>query len=271
MPSRWTRRPTSGRSADFSWNSIGVSVRRSTMSHAPPSVACRLAAVLPAAPSLLAARSPRPPLRSKACAAPEHRQFDFWIGEWEVSHSDGALPATTASSRSSAAACSRRSWTRRQGWLAAPATMPTTGRGARGTRPGWTTAAWCSGSMAPSPTAGWCSAGETRDTSGAPVLNRITWQETGPGRSGSSGRRPEDGGGTWTRGLRWTYRKRRRRLGRCASGRGTSPFREPPPFPRGRPVSPSFRPPPHRPGWTATSSTEEIGRGGGRRSTWPRS
>ena len=31
------------------------------------------------------AQSPRPP----ACATPEHRQFDFWVGEWDVYRTSG--------------------------------------------------------------------------------------------------------------------------------------------------------------------------------------
>jgi len=27
----------------------------------------------------------------KPCASPEHRQFDFWIGEWEVTRPDGKV------------------------------------------------------------------------------------------------------------------------------------------------------------------------------------
>ena len=34
--------------------------------------------------ALLAAPQTAPP-----CASPEHRQFDFWIGEWEVTRPDG--------------------------------------------------------------------------------------------------------------------------------------------------------------------------------------
>ena len=30
-----------------------------------------------------------PPAAPTPCATPAHRQFDFWIGEWEVSKSDG--------------------------------------------------------------------------------------------------------------------------------------------------------------------------------------
>ena len=36
--------------------------------------------------ALLAAPQTAPP-----CASPEHRQFDFWIGEWEVTRPDGKL------------------------------------------------------------------------------------------------------------------------------------------------------------------------------------
>jgi hypothetical protein len=40
-----------------------------------------LAAALAALPGMAAAQGP-PKL---ACAAPEHRQFDFWVGRWDVS------------------------------------------------------------------------------------------------------------------------------------------------------------------------------------------
>jgi hypothetical protein len=45
---------------------------------------CRLAAVVPAASSLLAAQETAPTPAPKACAAAEHRQFDFWIGDWDA-------------------------------------------------------------------------------------------------------------------------------------------------------------------------------------------
>jgi hypothetical protein len=31
---------------------------------------------------------PAPPAKPPACAAPEYRQFDFWLGEWEVTRPD---------------------------------------------------------------------------------------------------------------------------------------------------------------------------------------
>jgi hypothetical protein len=51
---------------------------------------CRITAVVPSAPALLAAQGAAPTVAPKACAAPEHRQFDFWIGEWEVTTPNGA-------------------------------------------------------------------------------------------------------------------------------------------------------------------------------------
>lgn len=40
-----------------------------------------------------AAPAPKPP----DCSAPEHRQFDFWVGEWEVSPNPATTPANAPS------------------------------------------------------------------------------------------------------------------------------------------------------------------------------
>jgi hypothetical protein len=36
---------------------------------------------------------------AQVCAAEEHRQFDFWIGDWEVTDSTGAVAGTNVVSR----------------------------------------------------------------------------------------------------------------------------------------------------------------------------
>ena len=36
------------------------------------------------------------PAAAPPCAAPEYRQFDFWIGEWDVRTPDGALAGTNS-------------------------------------------------------------------------------------------------------------------------------------------------------------------------------
>lgn len=47
------------------------------------------------AAALLAAAGPV----SAACEAPEHRQFDFWVGEWNVHRPDGQLVGTNSIQR----------------------------------------------------------------------------------------------------------------------------------------------------------------------------
>jgi hypothetical protein len=50
--------------------------------------------VLPAA-AQSPAPSPAPKPAPQPCGAPEHRQFDFWLGEWEVHTPDGKLVGTS--------------------------------------------------------------------------------------------------------------------------------------------------------------------------------
>ncbi len=45
------------------------------------------------ATSLAAAQSPAPPPRP--CTGPEYRQFDFWVGDWTVTVTDGRAAGTS--------------------------------------------------------------------------------------------------------------------------------------------------------------------------------
>ncbi len=48
-----------------------------------------------AAPRATTARPPDGPLQEAPCNGPEHRQFDFWLGDWEVrAVADGRLAGT---------------------------------------------------------------------------------------------------------------------------------------------------------------------------------
>src|SRR5688572_18661571 len=38
-------------------------------------------------------QSPTPPPKPFDCSAPEHRQFDFWLGEWDVVPNPETRPA----------------------------------------------------------------------------------------------------------------------------------------------------------------------------------
>ncbi len=44
--------------------------------------------------TVLLASSARPAPPPAPCSSPEHRQFDFWIGEWRVSKPDGSFAGT---------------------------------------------------------------------------------------------------------------------------------------------------------------------------------
>lgn len=46
-------------------------------------------------PALLAQQDESQPTSAAPCSAPEHRQFDFWIGEWDVS-ADGQAAGTNS-------------------------------------------------------------------------------------------------------------------------------------------------------------------------------
>jgi hypothetical protein len=168
---------------------------------------CGLATVAPAA-SLLPAQETAPTAAQKACTAPEHRQFDFWIGEWEVTTPNGA-PAGRNRIESILDGCAlSESWTGAKGGSGNSynAYDRQTGRWHQT----WVDngglvllldGVFADGKMILS--------GETRDSSGARVLNRITWQETESGAVRQLWETSSDGGRTWSVAFDGRYRKRR--------------------------------------------------------------
>jgi hypothetical protein len=167
---------------------------------------CRLAAVVPAAPFLLAAQETAPSAAPKACAAPEHRQFDFWIGEWEVTTPNGA-PAGRNRIESILDGCAlRESWTGAKG--GSGNSYNAYDRQSGRWHQTWVDngglvlrldGALVEGKMVLS--------GESRDSSGARVLNRITWQQTAPGAVRQLWETSRDGGRTWSVAFDGRYRK----------------------------------------------------------------
>jgi hypothetical protein len=168
---------------------------------------CGLAAVITAAPSLPAAQVTAPTVAPKACIAPEHRQFDFWIGEWEVTTPDGA-PAGRNRIESILDGCALgESWTGAKGGSGHSYNAYDRQHGRW--HQTWVDngglvlrldGTFAGGKMVLS--------GETRDSSGARVLNRITWQETAPGAVRQLWETSRDGGGTWSVAFDGRYRKR---------------------------------------------------------------
>lgn len=170
-------------------------------------LACGLAAAFPAPPSFLAAQENSPTVAPKACAAPEHRQFDFWIGEWEVTTPTGA-PAGRNRIEPILDGCAlRESWTGAKG--GSGNSYNAYDRQSGRWHQTWVDngglvlrldGSFAEGKMVLS--------GESRDSSGARVLNRITWQETAPGAVRQLWETSRDGGGPWTVEFDGRYRKR---------------------------------------------------------------
>ena len=60
---------------------------------------------------LVAATVDQTPPRTPPCTAPEHRQFDFWIGEWDVKTPDGKVAGTNRIERIEGGCALQENWT----------------------------------------------------------------------------------------------------------------------------------------------------------------
>ena len=169
-------------------------------------LAGRLAVAVSAVPTLVMAQAAGP-VAPKGCPAPEHRHFDFWIGDWEVTTPDGARAGHNRVESILDGCALRESWTGSKGGSG-------TSYNAYDRQSGRWHQTWvdngglllrldgvlAGGKMVLS--------GETRDSSGARVLNRITWQQTAPGAVRQLWETSRDGGATWSVAFDGRYRKR---------------------------------------------------------------
>lgn len=73
----------------------------------PRLAALGVAALLAAAPPPASAQQPG----AGPCAGPEHRQFDFWVGTWEVRTEDGHPAGTNRVTREFGGCVLREEWT----------------------------------------------------------------------------------------------------------------------------------------------------------------
>jgi hypothetical protein len=158
-----------------------------------------LAAPVPAA----AQTAPRPP----ACTAAEHRQFDFWIGTWDVTRPDGKRAGTNVIEPILDGCALRESWTGAGGMSGTSYNIYDRTR--RVWHQTWVDGqgnllqlegSFADGRMTMQ--------GETVDSAGARSKQRITWT---PGASGEVRQLWEtsgDGGSTWTVAFDGRYRER---------------------------------------------------------------
>ena len=156
-------------------------------------------------PSAAQESSAAPPPRG--CTAPEHRQFDFWVGDWDVTN-----PAGKAVGRNRIEpildGCALR-----ETWTGAGGSNGTSYSAWDGQRRRWHQTWVDNGGLVLRLEGGLAGgrivlSGETLDSSGTPVLNRITWQKTGPGAVRQLWEVSSDGGKTWPVAFDGRYRKR---------------------------------------------------------------
>ena len=163
-----------------------------------------LAALMLVATSAVA-QSPPPP----GCGGPEHRQFDFWLGEWTVTDSAATRTYGANLITSEVSGCVLR-----EHWNGAGA-IPNTGqslnfydRGARQWGQDWVGSGGdvlhLRGGLVGS---AMVLEGEGRDPSGTMLKQRVTWTPYPDGRVRQLWQSSADGGKTWTVAFDGWYRR----------------------------------------------------------------
>jgi hypothetical protein len=177
------------------------------MRHHAAVVLSLLAAVI-AASGAQAAPAPPPP----ACTGPEYRQFDFWIGDWDVKNPAGQVVGTNRITRELDGCVLHEHWLGARGvpgesfnvWDANRRVWHQTWVDARGTLL-VLEGGLDGGSMV--------LAGARPDTSaaGGKALERITWTPLESGDVRQHWQTSRDGGATWATAFDGRYVKRRDR------------------------------------------------------------
>ena len=181
-------------------------------------VAAFLLAAPLAAPATASAQEPGTVV-SGPCAAPEHRQFDFWVGEWEVRDPSGRVVGTNSIAREYEEGCvlverwrgaSGFAGTSQNFWLAGDGRWHQNWIDHRATGP-----LWLSGGLD-----GRGAMVMTDVDPGATPKNRITWTPNPDGTVRQRWEQSSDGGGTWTTVFDGMYA---RREGSASADAATAP------------------------------------------------
>ncbi len=174
----------------------------------------RLAAVLAmTVGDVEVARAADPPAQAtpapKPCATPDHRQFDFWLGDWEVTKPDGRVAGHNRISLIPGGCALREEWT---GASRTPGTsLNMFDTGARKWRQTWVddggtvlllTGEFKNGKMVLE--------GESPVGDGKTTRQRITWTPPSGGRVRQLWDSSADGGKTWKTEFDGTYAKTKR-------------------------------------------------------------
>lgn len=160
---------------------------------------------------------------AKTTAPPEARQFDFWLGEWEVTSPDGKFQGT---SKIELIANGRGLL---ENWTGDPATGNSTGKSLNAwnaEKKQWQQFWIGSGGLVLELTGGLDAKGSmvltgARASSEGRVLERITWTPNADGTVRQLWEQSKDGGKTWVIEFDGRYTKKGAKVARS----GTTPYR----------------------------------------------
>jgi len=148
--------------------------------------------------------SPRPP---KACAAPEYRQFDFWLGDWTVTDPKGDVAGTNVITLEMGGCVLHEHWVGSKG-----------GNGESfniydGATKQWHQTWVDNGGTLLSLNGGLVDgrmvlSGPGQGPKGEPITNRIAWEKLADGRVRQKWDVSSDGGKTWTNSFDGYYAKK---------------------------------------------------------------
>jgi hypothetical protein len=175
----------------------------------PGAAALVTALGLTAAPPPPAPAAPPPPT---ACAGREYHQFDFWVGAWEVRRPDGQYAGANTITQTLGGCVLQEHWRGARGGVGTSVNIYDA------TRKRWHQT-WVDNSGLLLELEGGIAngsmvlAGQTLDSSGAVVLQRITWTPSPSGTVRQHWESSSDGGATWTTAFDGTYSRSRRRTG----------------------------------------------------------
>lgn len=150
--------------------------------------------------------SPAALAADKPCAAPEYRQFDFWLGEWGVTLPDGKFAGTNRLTRVAAGCALHESWRGTKGIVGTSLTGYDAG--SRKWRQTWVDSSgdwldlqgeFTNGAMVLSDA--------HRATTQEATINRITWTQTGTRRVRQLWETSNDGGKTWQTAFDGRYQR----------------------------------------------------------------
>jgi hypothetical protein len=149
---------------------------------------------------------PAPPAKPPGCAAAPHRQFDFWLGEWEVTDAKGKTAGRNRIVALHDGCALQESWSGSGGFTG------TSLNAYDADRKTWHQT-WVDNSGGVLQLEGRYAdgrmvlAGESQD-GGSKVMQRITWERLPDGRVRQLWESSKDGGTTWTVAFDGYYTKR---------------------------------------------------------------